>query len=78
MLLLVCRLAAGPVLGRPRHPVPLLWMMPVGSGPRGENPTAAVAPAIRLALRDLQRQPPPLRHYKIQLQLLDSQVGSGF
>lgn len=76
LLLLVSRLAAGPVLARVRHPVPVLWMMPVSSGSGRENLTAAVAPAVRLALQDLQREPPPLGTYEIKLQLLDSQVGS--
>lgn len=57
-----------------RHPVPILWMMPLTSGPPGENMTAAVAPAVQLALRDLQGAPPPLGNYELQLQLLDSQV----
>lgn len=73
-LLLVCWLVVGPALAQVRHPLPVLWMMPVSSGPGGENLTAAVAPAVRLALQDLKRQPPPLGNYEIQLQLLDSQV----
>ncbi|XP_049439354.1 gamma-aminobutyric acid type B receptor subunit 2-like [Epinephelus fuscoguttatus] len=72
-LLLVCWLVVGPALAQVRHPLPVLWMMPVSSGPGGENLTAAVAPAVRLALQDLKRQPPPLGNYEIQLQLLDSQ-----
>lgn len=75
-LLLLCWPPLGLVLARVRHPVPVLWMMPVSSGPGQENVTAAVAPAVRLALRDLQREPPPLGNYELQLQLLDSQVGS--
>ncbi|XP_076594358.1 gamma-aminobutyric acid type B receptor subunit 2-like [Chaetodon auriga] len=72
-LLLVCWLAVGPAPAQVRHPLPVLWMMPVSSGPGRENLTAAVAPAVRLALQDLQRQPPPLGNYEVQLQLLDSQ-----
>ncbi|XP_074538780.1 gamma-aminobutyric acid type B receptor subunit 2-like [Halichoeres trimaculatus] len=72
--LLVCLLVLlGPGLAQVRHPLPVLWMMPVSSGSGGENLTAAVAPAVRLALEDLQRQPAPLGNYQIQLQLLDSQ-----
>ncbi|XP_035529097.1 LOW QUALITY PROTEIN: gamma-aminobutyric acid type B receptor subunit 2-like [Morone saxatilis] len=72
-LLLVCCLVVGPVLAQARHPLPALWVMPVSSGLGKENLTAAVAPAVKLALQDLQRQPPPLGNYEIQLQLLDSQ-----
>ncbi|XP_051255258.1 gamma-aminobutyric acid type B receptor subunit 2-like isoform X6 [Dicentrarchus labrax] len=72
-LLLVCWLVVGPVLAQARHPLPVLWVMPVSSGLGKENLTAAVAPAVKLALQDLQRQPPPLGNYEIQLQLLDSQ-----
>ncbi|XP_044062822.1 gamma-aminobutyric acid type B receptor subunit 2-like isoform X1 [Siniperca chuatsi] len=72
-LLLVCWLVVGPVLAQVRHPLPALWMMPVSCGSGRENVTAAVAPAVRLALQDLKRQPPPLGNYEIQLQLLDSQ-----
>ncbi|XP_070767846.1 gamma-aminobutyric acid type B receptor subunit 2-like [Enoplosus armatus] len=72
-LLLVCWLVVGPALAQVRHPLPVLWMMPVSSGSGRENLTAAVAPAVQLALRDLKRQPPPLGNYEIQLQLLDSQ-----
>lgn len=78
-LLLLCWMLVGPVPAQLRHPLPVLWMMPFSSGSwsgRG-NLTAAVAPAVRLALQDLQRQPPPLGNYEIQLQLLDSQVGVG-
>lgn len=78
LLLLLCWLPVGPVLAQVRHPVPVLWMMPVSSRSGRENLTAAVAPAVRLALQDLQRQPPPLGNYEIQLQLLDSQVGLRF
>lgn len=60
-----------------RHPVPVLWMMPLSSGQRWENVTAAVAPAVQLALQDLQGAPPPLGNYELQLQLLDSQVWTG-
>ncbi|XP_040900567.1 gamma-aminobutyric acid type B receptor subunit 2-like [Toxotes jaculatrix] len=70
-LLLVCWLLVGPVLAQVRHPLPVLWMTPSGSG--RENLTAGVGPAVRLALQDLKKQPPPLGNYEIQLQLLDSQ-----
>lgn len=63
------------MLAQVRHPLPVLWMMPISSGSGRENLTAGVDPAVRLALQDLQRQPPPLGNYEIQLQLLDSQVG---
>ncbi|XP_074510394.1 gamma-aminobutyric acid type B receptor subunit 2-like [Sebastes fasciatus] len=72
-LLLVCCLLVGPVPAQVRHPLPVLWMMPVSSGSGGENLTATVAPAVQLALQDLKRQPAPLGNYEIQLQLLDSQ-----
>ncbi|XP_060890447.1 gamma-aminobutyric acid type B receptor subunit 2-like isoform X2 [Labrus mixtus] len=71
--LLVSCLLLGPALAQVRHPLPVLWMMPVSSGSRGENLTAAVLPAVRLALQDLQKHPAPLGNYEIQLQLLDSQ-----
>lgn len=74
-LLLLCWMVGGPVLGQARHPLPVLWMMPVSSGAGRENLTAAVLLAIRMALQDLKKQPPPLGNYEIQLQLLDSQVG---
>ncbi|XP_030606337.1 gamma-aminobutyric acid type B receptor subunit 2-like [Archocentrus centrarchus] len=72
-LLLALWLTAGPVPGQARHPLPVLWLMPVSSGLGRENLTAGVAPAVRLALQDLKKQPPPLGNYEIQLQLLDSQ-----
>ncbi|XP_063343619.1 gamma-aminobutyric acid type B receptor subunit 2 isoform X2 [Pelmatolapia mariae] len=72
-LLLVFWLTVGPVPAQGRHPLPVLWLMPVGSGSGGENLTAGVAPAVRLALQDLKKQPPLLGNYEIQLQLLDSQ-----
>lgn len=73
-VLLVLWLTAGLVPAQGRHPLPVLWLMPVSSGSGGENLTAGVAPAVRLALQDLRKQPPPLGNYEIQLQLLDSQV----
>lgn len=82
-LLQLCRLlllqwgASSLVLGAVRHPVPVLWMMPASSGPGAENTTAVVVPAVLQALQDLQRQPPPLGTYEIQLQPLYTQVGSG-
>lgn len=72
-LLLLCWLVVGPVLAQVRHPLPVLWMMPVSTGER-ENQTASILPAIQLALQDLKKQPAPLGNYEIQLQLLDSQV----
>ncbi|XP_028986174.1 gamma-aminobutyric acid type B receptor subunit 2-like [Betta splendens] len=66
-------LVLGPVLAQVRHPLPVLWMMPGSSGSGRENLTAAVVPAVRLALQDLQKQPAPLGNYEIQLQLLNSQ-----
>ncbi|XP_072253870.1 gamma-aminobutyric acid type B receptor subunit 2-like [Leuresthes tenuis] len=74
-LLLVSWLAVGPVLAQVRHPLPILWMMPFSSG--SGNLTAGVDPAVRLALQDLEKQPPPLGSYEIQLQLLDSQCDPG-
>lgn len=75
LLLQLCWLVFGSVLAQVRHPLPVLWMMPVSSGSGRENLTAAVIPAVRLALQDLKKQPPPVGNYEIQLQLLDSQVG---
>ncbi|XP_026173081.1 gamma-aminobutyric acid type B receptor subunit 2-like [Mastacembelus armatus] len=72
-LLLLCGLGFGPVLAQVRHPLPVLWMMPFSSGSGRDNLTAAVAPAVQLALQDLKKQPPPLGNYELQLQLLDSQ-----
>ncbi|XP_028281013.1 gamma-aminobutyric acid type B receptor subunit 2-like [Parambassis ranga] len=71
-LLLVCWLPVGPVQALVRHPLPVLWVMPVSSGSGRENLTAAVAPAVRLALQDLKNQPAPLGNYEMELQLLDS------
>nr|XP_019968708.1 PREDICTED: gamma-aminobutyric acid type B receptor subunit 2-like [Paralichthys olivaceus] len=73
LLLLLGRLTVGPVLAQVRHPLPVLWMMPVSSGPGGENLTAGLGAAVTLALQDLKKQPPPLGNYDLQLQLLDSQ-----
>ncbi|XP_060936820.1 gamma-aminobutyric acid type B receptor subunit 2-like [Limanda limanda] len=73
LLLLLLRLTPGPVLAQVRHPLPVLWMMPVGSGQGGGNQTAGLAAAVSLALQDLKEQPPPLGDYDLQLQLLDSQ-----
>lgn len=75
MLLLLSALPVVSVLTRVRHPVPVLWMMPVSSGSGRENLSAGLVPAVRMALQDLQDQPEPLGNYEIQLQLLDSQVG---
>ncbi|TKS82736.1 Gamma-aminobutyric acid type B receptor subunit 2 [Collichthys lucidus] len=60
LVLLLCWLVVGPVLAQVRHPLPVLWVMPVSSEVGKENLTAAVAPAVRLALQDLKREPPPL------------------
>ncbi|KAF3692453.1 Gamma-aminobutyric acid type B receptor subunit 2 [Channa argus] len=72
LLMLLCWPVVGSVLAPVRHPLPVLWMMPVSSG-SGRGNLTAVAPAVRLALQDLKKQPPPLGNYEIQLQLLDSQ-----
>ncbi|KAM3613604.1 uncharacterized protein V6R79_002151 [Siganus canaliculatus] len=72
-LLLVWWSAFGPAPAQVRHPLPVLWMMPISSGSGMENLTAALVPAVDLALQDLQRQPAPLGNYEIQVQLLDSQ-----
>lgn len=77
LLLLLQWGASSLVLGALRHPVPVLWMMPASSGPGPENATEVVEPAVLRALQDLQRQPPPLGSYEIQLQPLYAQVGSG-
>ncbi|MEQ2297365.1 hypothetical protein AMECASPLE_034131, partial [Ameca splendens] len=61
------------VLAGVRHPLPVLWMMPVNSGTGMENLTVGVVPAIRMALQDLERQAAPLGNYEVRLQLLDSQ-----
>lgn len=73
-LLLLCCLPVAPLPAQVRHPVPVLWMVPVSSGSGRESLTAAASPAIRLALQHLQTQPPPLGNYDIQLQLLETQV----
>ncbi|XP_023820301.2 gamma-aminobutyric acid type B receptor subunit 2-like isoform X4 [Oryzias latipes] len=70
-LLLVSWLATGPALARVRHPLPVLWMMPLDSGAGGGNRTAGIVSAVRLALQDLKKQPAPLGSYQIQLQPLD-------
>ncbi|XP_035770162.1 gamma-aminobutyric acid type B receptor subunit 2-like [Neolamprologus brichardi] len=72
-LLLVFWLMMGLEPAQGQHPLPVLWLMPVSSRSGGENVTADVAPAVRLALQDLKKQPPPLGNYEIQLQRLDSQ-----
>ncbi|XP_026041574.1 gamma-aminobutyric acid type B receptor subunit 2-like isoform X2 [Astatotilapia calliptera] len=72
-LLLVFWLTMGLEPAQVRHPLPMLWLMPGSSKLGGENLTADVAPAVRLALQDLKKQPPPLGNYEIQLQRLDSQ-----
>lgn len=74
LLLLLHWEASSLVLGAVRHPVPVLWMVPAGSGPGPENTTEAV---VVQALQDLRRQPPPLGSYELQLQPLHTQVGSG-
>ncbi|XP_038160477.1 gamma-aminobutyric acid type B receptor subunit 2-like isoform X2 [Cyprinodon tularosa] len=68
-------LVVGPglVLARVRDPLPLLWMMPVSFEFGRDNLTAAVVPAVRLALQDLEKQAGPLGSYEVQLQLLSSQ-----
>ncbi|KAM4568038.1 gamma-aminobutyric acid type B receptor subunit 2-like [Fundulus diaphanus] len=66
-------LMVGPVLVLAGVRLPVLWMVPVGSGSGRQNLTAGVAPAVRLALQDLQRQAAPLGNHEVQLQLLDSQ-----
>ncbi|XP_024114143.1 gamma-aminobutyric acid type B receptor subunit 2 isoform X2 [Oryzias melastigma] len=71
-LLLISWLAAGPALARVRHPLPVLWMMPPGSGAGGGNRTAGIVSAVELALQDLEKQPVPLGNYQIQMQPLDS------
>ncbi|KAK5861645.1 hypothetical protein PBY51_017104 [Eleginops maclovinus] len=52
-----------------RHPLPVLWTM----GSAGGNLTGSVAPAVRLALQDLERQAPPLGEYELQLHPLHPQ-----
>ncbi|XP_014882235.1 gamma-aminobutyric acid type B receptor subunit 2-like isoform X2 [Poecilia latipinna] len=68
-------LLVGPVLvlAGVRQPLPVLFMVPVGSRSGGENLTASLLPAVSLALQDLERQTAPLGKYQVQLQLLDSQ-----
>ncbi|XP_008304078.1 gamma-aminobutyric acid type B receptor subunit 2-like, partial [Stegastes partitus] len=73
LLLGFCWLSLGSVLAQVRHPLPVLWMMPLSSGSGRQNLTAGVVPAVQLALQDLKKQPPPLGDYEVQLQLLDSQ-----
>uniref|UniRef100_A0A3Q1EE06 Receptor ligand binding region domain-containing protein n=1 Tax=Acanthochromis polyacanthus TaxID=80966 RepID=A0A3Q1EE06_9TELE len=64
LLLGFCWLTQDPVLAQVRHPLPVLWMMPLSSGSGKQNLTADVLPAVRLALQDLEDQPPPLGNYE--------------
>ncbi|XP_059195824.1 gamma-aminobutyric acid type B receptor subunit 2-like isoform X2 [Centropristis striata] len=74
LVLLLLVLVPVPVPAQVRHPLPVLLMMPVSSGPgRGGSLTWSLAPAVHMALQDLKTQPGPLGNYEIQLQLLDSQ-----
>ena len=69
-MLLTCLWPPG--LSQVHSSVPVLWVMPVATVAPGEqNATAALAPAVSLALEDLRRLGWPRMH----LQLLDSQVG---
>ncbi|KAM9852028.1 gamma-aminobutyric acid type B receptor subunit 2-like [Aulostomus maculatus] len=71
-LLLLCWLGVGAVLAQVRHPLPVLWLIPVGAAGK-ENVSDGVSMAVRLALQDLQIQPPPLGNYEVQLQVLGVQ-----
>ncbi|XP_061574091.1 gamma-aminobutyric acid type B receptor subunit 2-like [Cololabis saira] len=81
VLLLVSWLAVGPAApALVRHPLPVLWMMPAGSGSGTENRTgdqvSDQVSGVRLALQDLEKQPPPLGSYELQLQPLETQCDS--
>ncbi|XP_058504303.1 gamma-aminobutyric acid type B receptor subunit 2-like [Solea solea] len=73
VLVLAHGLAVDLLQAQVRHPLPVLWMMPVDSGSGSQNLTAGVGSAIRMALQDLKKQPAPLGNYEIQLHLVDSQ-----
>ncbi|XP_071754998.2 gamma-aminobutyric acid type B receptor subunit 2-like [Centroberyx gerrardi] len=73
LLVMLAWLLVRPGLAQVRHPLPVLWVMPVTPPPGRDDLTAAVGPAVSLALQDLKRQPPPLGNYEIHFQLLDSQ-----
>ncbi|KAI9532405.1 hypothetical protein NQZ68_031928 [Dissostichus eleginoides] len=70
LLLLLLLLGGGCWLGEAqvRHPLPVLWMMGAGGG--------NMTPAVLLALNDLERQPPPLGDYELQLHPLHPQCDS--
>ncbi|XP_071387194.1 gamma-aminobutyric acid type B receptor subunit 2-like [Centroberyx affinis] len=72
-VMLAWLLVVRPGLTQVRHPLPVLWVTPVSPPPGRDDLTAAVGPAVSLALQDLKRQPPPLGNYEIHFQLLDSQ-----
>ncbi|CAL8299149.1 unnamed protein product [Gadus morhua 'NCC'] len=73
VLVLTCLWASPPCLAQVRSPMPVLWVMPVATVMPGEqNVTAALAPAVSIALEDLRGQGGPQMH----LQLLDSQCDS--
>ncbi|KAG7274222.1 hypothetical protein CRUP_007659 [Coryphaenoides rupestris] len=73
MLVLTCLSVSSPCLARVGSPVHVLWVMPVATVTPGErNVTAALAPAVSLALEDLRRQ----GSSQIRLQRLDSQCDS--
>ncbi|XP_059910236.1 gamma-aminobutyric acid type B receptor subunit 2-like [Gadus macrocephalus] len=73
VLVLTCLWASPPCLAQVRSPMPVLWVMPVATVMPGEqNVTAALAPAVSIALEDLRGRGGPQMH----LQLLDSQCDS--
>ncbi|XP_030639104.1 gamma-aminobutyric acid type B receptor subunit 2-like [Chanos chanos] len=73
-LVLVLGLLESPCLcqGHGRHPLPVLWIMPLTEETGRSNITAEVLPAVQLALHHLSKQPAPLGNYKLDLHFVDS------
>ncbi|XP_072536021.1 gamma-aminobutyric acid type B receptor subunit 2 [Salminus brasiliensis] len=73
-VLMVWEMLCFPWLGlcQRREQLPVLWIMPLSSGPVWGNVTAEVMPAVRLALQHLSKQPAPLRDYELQFHFADS------
>ncbi|KAJ3598258.1 hypothetical protein NHX12_001769 [Muraenolepis orangiensis] len=73
MLVLTYLWVSPPCLAEAHISMPVLWVMPVATvTPEKQNVTAALAPALWLALEDLRRQ----GGSQIHLQLLDSRCDS--
>ncbi|XP_061676370.1 gamma-aminobutyric acid type B receptor subunit 2-like isoform X2 [Syngnathoides biaculeatus] len=76
VLLVLWRALAGsgpPPVGR--HPLPVLWMVPVSSEGGGANATTGLTLAVRMALDDLNGRaaPAPLGRYHIQADVIRAQ-----